>query len=203
MTETNTAGNHAQRNWYGCSAAENATRVRWQRSTITELRTTAKKPLKSVRNISDTSNRSVLYCWGTMSSQVPCLWDKLKLPKVYQKQVCLLLLPWFTLQRVSSANHNIMVSLLSITGERSYPSSVCANCCKEKGGKKDEGNSYHGVQWKRQAGPLDRENFWQREPRRKREENPTLWVVKILAFLQIHSLKSKNIKQSYPICHVS
>jgi len=77
----------------------------------------------------------------------------------------------------------------------SYPSSVCADGYKEKGGKKDERNSYPGVQWKRQGGPSDSENFWQRGPRRRKEEKPALWVVKILSTPQIHSLKSKNIKQ--------
>lgn len=162
------------------------------RSTITELRTTAIKPQTSKKH--QRQQQQVCSALPRGPELTGAMFEGQKeVTKSLSARTCLLLLHWFTLWRVSSTRHNIMVPPVSITGERSYPSSVSANCYEGKGWKKDERNSYHRMQWKRQAGPSDMENFWQRGPRRRKwEENPVLQVVKSP---QIHSLQSKNIKQ--------
>lgn len=91
-------GNDTRRSCYSCSTAEDATRASWERSTITELRTTAKKTSKAIKKCYCNQQQDwpvQLKCsqGATFEGQL-----QMEVTVRFPAGACLLLRGWFTYQ---------------------------------------------------------------------------------------------------------
>lgn len=114
--------------------------------------------------------------------------------------VCLMPCCWFTSQGVTSAKERFCsLAVVPFSLEKGIVSPLLVQTAtKRKERRKTKGKPITIGK----TGPLGWEGFWQKGMRKK-NPNPVLWVVQILASCQIYSLKSEKKKQCPPILQAS